>query len=502
MKTAQAKFGETMDQTEVRGYDDDLQLSDTLKVNGIGTTVCFTAGGRLRWSNHCLAVEKEVLGFAADDSKMKIRALIESKTEVCCGGGKGDFVRKSFSFEPLFEHQLPLWTQKLQQYIDSLGRPKTLFVFVNPYGGKKSASKIFVQDVKPMLEDANVEYTVQETKHRGHAKEIAQTLDLSKYDGIVCVSGDGILVEVVNGLLHRKDWKTAIRMPLGVVPAGTGNGMAKSLLDSVGEPCTPINAILSIIRGHKRSLDVATISQVGTRFFSVLMLAWGLIADIDIESERYRWLGNARIDLYAMKRIFSLRKYNGRIRFIPAPGYEAQGDAIVGDDDFSGEIVSKKNCPDEGPEKSQQYGYQGSDIDLKNLEWKKIEGPFVSIWLHNVPWGSEDAMAAPDAKFSDGYLDLIMIKDCPRLSLLSLMTKMNNGGHVKSPYVTYLKVKAFILEPGRQSNDPDKEGIIDVDGEVLARGIGTYKFGEKQLMAYDKLRISVDQGLATLFSPI
>lgn len=41
------------------------------------------------------------------------------------------------------------------------GRPKKLFVFVNPYGGKKSASKIFVRDVKPVLEDANVEYTVQ-----------------------------------------------------------------------------------------------------------------------------------------------------------------------------------------------------------------------------------------------------------------------------------------------------------------------------------------------------
>lgn len=101
-----------------------------------------------------------------------------------------------------------------------------------------------------------------------------------------------------------------------------------------------------------------------------------------------------------MKRIFSLRKYNGRIRFVPAPGYEAHGEATIGDnDDFNSEIVSTKNGPDEeGPQKSQEYCYQGSDIDLKNLEWRKIEGPFISIWLHNVPWGSEDTMAAPDAK--------------------------------------------------------------------------------------------------------
>lgn len=35
-----------------------------------------------------------------------------------------------------------------------------------------------------------------------------------------------------------------------------------------------------------------------------------------------------------------------------------------------------------------------------------------------------------------------MIKDCPKLALLKLMTELNNGGHVKSPYVSYLKVRS------------------------------------------------------------
>ena len=33
--------------------------------------------------------------------------------------------------------------------------------------------------------------------------------------------------------------------------AGTGNGMAKSLMDSVGDSCSPINAVLAIIRGSQ-----------------------------------------------------------------------------------------------------------------------------------------------------------------------------------------------------------------------------------------------------------
>lgn len=49
-----------------------------------------------------------------------------------------------------------------------------------------------------------------------------------------------------------------------------------------------------------------------------------------------------------------------------------------------------------------------------------------------------------NVQFSDGYLDLIIIRDCPRLSLLKLMTELNDGGHVKSPHVLYLKVSFFV----------------------------------------------------------
>ncbi|KAA8515338.1 hypothetical protein F0562_018432 [Nyssa sinensis] len=480
-------------------------LSDRLLINGTVTPVTLTAAAELRWSDgvshRCLAVEKEVLGFSAEGSRIKIRAVVESGDGINCIGGRGALLRKKFVFEPLSSESLRLWCQKLQECIDSLGRPKRLFIFLNPFGGKKSASKIFLDDVKPLLEDANVEYTLQETKYQLHAKEVARTLDLSKYDGVVCVSGDGILVEVVNGLLEREDWNAAIRMPLGVVPAGTGNGMVKSLLDLVSDPCTASNAILAVIRGHKCSLDVATILQGKTRFFSVLMLAWGLVADIDIESEKYRWMGSARIDFYALQRIFNLRKYNGCISFVPASGFEAYGEPCSEIGESMGKTNTSNPSQDE-PIKVQKSSYYGPNVDLENLSWRKIDGPFVSVWLHNVPWGAEDTMAAPDAKFSDGNLDLIIIRDCPKLSLLTLMSELNTGNHIKSPHVLYLKVKAFILEPGPRAEDPTKGGIIDADGEVLARGTGTYKCEQKALMTYDKLQITVDQGLATLFTPI
>ncbi|VFQ88998.1 unnamed protein product [Cuscuta campestris] len=468
----------------------EMVLSGQVTIDGAVTQVTLTTGGQLQWPGRCLVIKKEVLGFSVEGSQIKIRAIVERGAGICCGGYQSPLLRKTFTFDfqSISEESLRLWSHKLQEFLDSLGRPKRLFVFVNPYGGKKSASKIFHDEVKPFLEDANIEYEVQETKYQLHAKEVVHSLDLSKYDGIVCVSGDGILVEVVNGLLEREDWETAIKTSLGVIPAGTGNGMAKSLLDSVGEPCTASNATLSIIRGHKRLLDVATISQGQTKFFSVLMLAWGLIADIDIESEKYRWMGSARIDFYALQRIVFLRRYNGCIRFLAAPGYEVHGEPIKLPDVCSGD----------GP----KSGYCGPTVYPHNSNWRKIDGPFISVWLHNVPWGAEHTMAAPDAHFSDGYLDLVLIKDCPKLALLSLLSELNNGGHVKSPHVLYIKVKAFVLEPGSVVDDPSKGGIIDVDGEVLARGRRTYKCEKKTLMAYDRLHIGVDQGLASIFSPI
>ncbi|KAG0497117.1 hypothetical protein HPP92_001808 [Vanilla planifolia] len=113
-------------------------------------------------------------------------------------------------------------------------------------------------------------------------------------------------------------------------------------------------------------------------------------------------------------------------------------------------------------------------------------------------------MPAPKAEFSDGFLDLALIKDCPKSALVSISMKIRDGTHVNSPYVIYLKVKAFKLFPGNRVDEPKKGGIVDVDGEVIARGEGTYASGQDaDLMAYGPpIEVTVDQGLAMVFSPI
>ena len=83
-----------------------------------------------------------------------------------------------------------------------------------------------------------------------HWIEIARAVhaQLPNYDGIVIVSGDGLVYEVINGLMKREDGAAAVgRMPIGILPAGTGNGLAKSLLCALLSPrSSPASVFLSL----------------------------------------------------------------------------------------------------------------------------------------------------------------------------------------------------------------------------------------------------------------
>ncbi|XP_066307116.1 sphingosine kinase 2-like [Miscanthus floridulus] len=464
----------------------------------------------LRWrrgaaggAERALSLEREVLGVQVRGEEVVVRAFVAAgaaRALSCAGaatGAGGKRCRRDFVLQMADgEGAAVAWGQRLTRCLDSFGRPKRLFVFVNPFGGKKCAKKIYDTEIKPLFEAAGVNITLQETEYQGHSREVASSLDLAEYDGVVCVSGDGVLVEVVNGILQRTDWEEAIKMPIGVIPAGTGNGMAKSLLHAASEKYSVSNAVFAIIKGHKQSLDVCTILQGDTKFFSVLLMTWGLVADIDIESEKYRWMGSARFDFYAVVRIMNLRKYCGSIQFVPAPGYEAYGEPIKQVKNSIVESVEQNG-------KSHRSCYPGPSVEFQASDWRFIDGPFISVWVNNVPWAAEDIMAAPEAKFSDGYMDAVILRDCPKADLLALLLNMSDGSYVKSPYVTYLKVRSFKLSPGQLVENPKRGGIIDVDGEVIARGKGTYGKNEHQdVMAYGHpIQLTVHQALATIYCP-
>lgn len=136
------------------------------------------------------------------------------------------------------------------------------------------------------------------TAYARHAKEIASQIDLLQYHAIITVSGDGLLFEVVNGLMERADWQRALSLLLGAIPAGSGNGLARS----VGT-VDPVTATFEMLKGKRRKMDMMHLVQDKSSCYAFLSVTWALIADIDLESEGMRWMGDTRFTVAALVRL-------------------------------------------------------------------------------------------------------------------------------------------------------------------------------------------------------
>ncbi|XP_067878127.1 sphingosine kinase 2-like isoform X1 [Heterodontus francisci] len=110
-----------------------------------------------------------------------------------------------------------------------LPKPRRLLLLVNPHSGRSLAMNYCQNHILPMILEANISYNLICTEYQNHARKLVHDIRLDEWDGIVIVSGDGLLYEVINGLMERPDWEKAIQMPVGILPAGSGNALAAAV---------------------------------------------------------------------------------------------------------------------------------------------------------------------------------------------------------------------------------------------------------------------------------
>lgn len=309
------------------------------------------------------------------------------------------------------------------QAINADIKQRHLQVVINPNSGQSKAVQTFEQ-VRPLFDDANLSYTVTETTSAESTTDLVSHLNLATTDGLVIVGGDGTIHDAIAGLISHPDRDTALKLPLGIIPGGTGNGLCKSLLASAQEDYDPLNAALMIAKGKQQSLDLITVTQKDQQYYSFLSLSWGLISDVDIGSEKIKFLGALRFDVYALILISLLRTYKGRFSYLPHP--------------------------------------QCQHFSANATGWQIIEDDFIFLWAMNTPWAAHDMNVTPYASLNDGAIDvLIMRRGTSRLELLQALLLCGKGKHLNLPHVEYYKVKALKLEP------LTKEGILVVDGEQV-----------------------------------
>lgn len=149
--------------------------------------------------------------------------------------------------------------------------------------------------------------------HADFVRQEVKKINLTDYRGIIAVSGDGLLYEIFNGLLEREDWEQAIKTPVAQIPGGSANALAccNAFLTNEVFRDTDLKqfarqATFNLVKSQPMPLDLMRMQLSDGRVIpSFLSLEWAFIADLDLESERYRCLGDMRFTVGALQRILS-----------------------------------------------------------------------------------------------------------------------------------------------------------------------------------------------------
>ncbi|KOC70276.1 Sphingosine kinase 2 [Habropoda laboriosa] len=234
------------------------------------------------------------------------------------------------------------------------GEQRKILVLLNPKSGPGRGRETFQKRVHPILSEAERPYEIHISKCPNYAREFVRTRDIYQWSGLLMVGGDGIVFEVVNGLFQRPDWEKALReLPLGVIPCGSGNGLAKSIAYAKQEPYdyNPLLvSALSVVKFKKAQMDLVRVETRSQILFSFLSVGWGLLADIDIESERLRAIGGQRFTVWTIARLIGLRTYKGKVSYLPCdkvPYVENVGNGKAYEYAKEAQISHSRSCGDD-----------------------------------------------------------------------------------------------------------------------------------------------------------
>ncbi|GAB1297096.1 Sphingosine kinase 1 [Apodemus speciosus] len=332
-----------------------------------------------------------------------------------------------------------------------LPRPCRVLVLLNPRGGKGKALQLFQSRVQPRLEEAEISFKLMLTERQNHARELVCAEELGRWDALVVMSGDGLMHEVVNGLMERPDWETAIQKPLCTLPGGSANALAASMnyyagYEQVTNEDLLINCTALLCRRHLSPMNLLSLHTAsGLQLYSVLSLSWGFVADVDLESEKYRRLGELRFTVGTLFRLASLRIYQGQLAYLPVDASKTPASTLVQKGPVNTHLV-----PLEEPVPSHWTVVPEQDFVL------------VLVLLHTHL--SSEMFAAPMGRCEAGVMHLFYVRaGVSRTSLLRLFLAMQKGKHMEfdCPYLVHVPVVAFRLEPRSQS------GVFSVDGELM-----------------------------------
>ena len=182
---------------------------------------------------------------------------------------------------------------------------KKLMFFVNPRAGHSEIRGSLMQVIQ-IFTAGGYEVTVHPTSApRDLTRQIEKRA--ADFDLVVCTGGDGTLNEAVSGLMQLPP---SARPPLGYIPGGTVNDVARTL----GLSMDPILAAQDIVTGHEFPIDVGAFGE--NRWF-VYVAAFGLFTGVSYQTpqEDKQVLGRLAYFLHGVKALGEVKPIHARVEF-------------------------------------------------------------------------------------------------------------------------------------------------------------------------------------------
>ena len=300
----------------------------------------------------------------------------------------------------------------------SATKPKRLVVAINPtasFGKGRDIGPAVVQTLRALGHDVT---SLQEPDFE-QVMAAGRKAVAGKPDALIVVGGDGMVNLGTNLVVGTK-------VPLGLVPSGTGNDMARGLGIPHENTEAAIASLVASLDKPARAIDA------------------GRVEYLDEGTPAVRWFAcvlSAGFDAIVNERANNMEHPKGPSRYLIALGLE---------------LAKLKPIP---------YRLV---LDGKELV---TTGALISVG-NNISLGG-GMKVTPDAVIDDGLLDVLVVQALSRIAFLRIFPRVFKGEHVTDPRVTIHRAKRIRIESAGvvAYADGERIGLLPLDIEVVPKAM-------------------------------
>lgn len=274
-------------------------------------------------------------------------------------------------------------------------------LFVNPTAGRGRGASA-AQPAASALREAGFAVRTVVGRDAEDALPRAREAVQGGTGALIAVGGDGMVSLALQAV-------AGTATPLGVVAVGTGNDFARATGLPVRDPARAGRVVAEALKaGRHTPLDLA---RVGQRWFGSV-LASGFDSRVNDRGNRMRWpTGRLKYDLALLAELAGLHAVTYRL-------------TLDGGDPF--------------------------------------ETPATLVAVGNGPSYGGGMRICSGASMDDGLLDVTVVGECSRSTLLRVFPRVYRGTHLSHPAVTTHRVRTVTLEAPGVSGYADGEPFGDL----------------------------------------